>query len=120
MKVFVMKNKILSAVLMTLCLSGTAMAEHEAGHVVFNAATNMLMMPEVHVVDANGNETAVYKVHMVLTGGEAPKYTFEVSMLDAVAPMHRPPEGGVMPSDKDGCIAPETWHAAMNHCMVQK
>lgn len=107
-----MKNKILSAVLMTLCLSGTAMAEHEAGHVVFNAATNMLMMPEVHVVDANGNETAVYKVHMVLTGGEAPKYTFEVSMLEEV-----PHVGG---ADKDGCIAPETWHAAMNHCMVQK
>jgi hypothetical protein len=88
--------------------------------VTFSVSTNKLIIPEVHMMNAEGMTTEKVSAELELQGF-TPPYLFKVISLTPVvikeAPtMDMPKKGDV---DSKGCVYPETWHAPMNHCMDQ-
>ena len=75
------------------------------GRAKFSTSTNVLMLPEVHVLDASGMMTEMVAAKLELMGF-TPPFTLKVTSLGPAV-------------DSRGCIWPETWHEPMNHCMDQ-
>jgi len=101
-------KKIILSLLMSTLLFGEAFAAEEK--VYFSSATGMLTIPKVYVRDASGNITSVVSAELVMTKASEP-YELQVQELGSLA--------NGADTDEFGCVLPQTWHAAMGHCMVQ-
>ena len=97
-----MKVRILLSIVASLFMMGEVLAEHHGekpSKSVYSAETQQLVLTNIHYKDVDGNKVAVmYNVTLELSG---------------VNPLQFTTVGEV-------CAAPKSWHAEMNHCMVQE
>lgn len=108
-------KKIMLSLLMSTLLFGEAFAADDDMHtmhdkVVFSTATGTLMIPEVHVQDAEGNTTGMVSAKLIVIKAEG---SIELQVTELIPVVNEPKV------DEFGCVFPQTWHEAMNHCMVQ-
>jgi hypothetical protein len=96
-----MKARVLLSIIASVSMMGEVLAEHhgeQPSQSVYSATSQQLVLKNIHYKDMDGNKTeTMYNV------------TLEVS---GTGPLQFTTVGGV-------CEAPKTWHADMNHCMVQ-
>jgi hypothetical protein len=107
-------KKIMLSLLMSTLLFGEVFAADEMEamdeKVIFSTATGSLMIPKVYLRDASGNTIGVVSAKLIMSKATEP-YELQVMELGSVA--------NETDTDEFGCVLPQTWHAAMNHCMVQ-
>lgn len=114
-----MLNKYLSLIIFafSIMLADLSFADDMEEKVVYSSSTQTLILPKVYVMDAEGNMTEMVAAELKLSKGSEP-YEFKVEKLTSVMESHD--HDSHQPAvDSYGCVFPETWHAEMNHCMVQ-
>lgn len=103
-------KKVIFTIVMSTLLFGKAFAAEEA---VFTQGDDVLEIPKVSIKDSSGKVIGLVSAKLkIIKGDDGQPLIFEVTELPAY--------GSGAKTDEHGCVAPQTWHAAMNHCMVQK
>lgn len=92
---------------------------------IFSTSSTELTLPKIYVKDAKGAISSKVSATLILKNGQPP-FSFEVTKLGEVMAhkmdggMNNEPSGTPSETtDENGCVLPKTWHAEMNHCMVQ-
>jgi hypothetical protein len=107
------KNLLLSMIVSTLMLAEALAADvpgiPDMDRAVFDARTNTLVLPKIQYIGADGKMTKVVYTADVVISKDKPDEPLElkVTKLEPVV------------TDEHGCVAPETWHEEMGHCMDQ-
>jgi len=112
------KNLLLSMLVSTLMIAEVSVADvpgmpdidmPDMGRAVFDARTNTLTLPKIQYIGADGKMTKVVFTADLVISKDKPDEPLElkVTKLEPVV------------TDEHGCVAPETWHEEMGHCMDQ-
>lgn len=125
-----MKLRILFSLIMSMSIMGEVLAEHHGekpSESVFSAGSQQLVLKNIHYKDMNGEKSeTMYNVILEVSGTNPLQFTTVGAVCEAPQTWHAAMNHCMVQEEDDkpmtddhGCVLPETWHEAMQHCMVQ-